>query len=73
MQPSVARSILEETMKDGKSSVGDEHEIASALGALYTGESHASQHIFCEMRWTAPSGTDTVHLHNSNTFLSDVH
>ncbi|KAI0712875.1 hypothetical protein C8Q72DRAFT_947850 [Fomitopsis betulina] len=36
VQPSVARSILEETMKDGKSSVGDEHEIASALGALYT-------------------------------------
>ncbi|KAI0712884.1 cytochrome P450 monooxygenase [Fomitopsis betulina] len=35
VQPSVARSILEETMKDGKLSVEDEREIASALGALY--------------------------------------
>ncbi|EPS93953.1 hypothetical protein FOMPIDRAFT_1170091 [Fomitopsis schrenkii] len=35
VQPSVARSILEETMKDGTLSIEDEREIASALGALY--------------------------------------
>ena len=39
-KPSVARSIIEETMraKGGKLSAEDEREIASALGALYAGE-----------------------------------
>ncbi|KAH9917059.1 cytochrome P450 monooxygenase [Fomitopsis serialis] len=35
LKPSIASSILEETMKDGKLGVADEREIASALGALY--------------------------------------
>ncbi|KAH9834659.1 cytochrome P450 [Rhodofomes roseus] len=35
VKPSIASSILEETMKDGRLSVADEREIASALGALY--------------------------------------
>lgn len=48
VQPSVARSILEETMKDGTLSIEDEREIASALGALYAGETPTSRHLFCE-------------------------
>ncbi|KZT69359.1 cytochrome P450 [Daedalea quercina L-15889] len=45
-KPSIAYSILQETMKDGKLSAADEREIASALGALYAGETATTIHCF---------------------------